>query len=66
MSFFSNRQTSGGGGGEHDDPPIITLLLLIAPMVMKFGMKLDVLYSVVTKNFVTSQLLRNYDVITLF
>ena len=35
-------------------------------MVIQFGtdIKLDVFYTTVTKNFVTSLLLRNYDVIT--
>ena len=44
----------GGGGGGH------------APMIMKFGagIKLDIFYTMVTKNFVTPLLLRNYDVIT--
>ena len=39
---------------------------VVAPMIMKFGtgIKLDVLYTMVTKNFVTSLLLRNFDVIT--
>ena len=39
---------------------------VIALMIMKFGtgIKLDVFYTVVTKKFVTSLLLRNYDVIT--
>ena len=38
----------------------------VAPNVMKFGtgMKFDVFYTMVTKNFVTSVLLRNYDVKT--
>ena len=42
--------------------------VVIAPMIMKFGtgIKLNVLYTMVTNKFVTSQLLRNYDVITLF
>ena len=37
-----------------------------APMIMKFGtgVKLDVFYTMVTKTFVTSQLLRHYDVKT--
>ena len=41
-------------------------LVLLAPMIMKFGtgIKLDVFYTMVTKKFVTSLLLRNYDVIT--
>ena len=45
--------------------PIITLLLF-APIVMKLGtgIKLDVFYTMVTKEFVTSLLLHNYDVIT--
>ena len=40
--------------------------VVIAPMIMKFGtgIKLDVFYTVVIKTFVTSLLLRNYDVIT--
>ena len=39
---------------------------VIAPMIMKFGtgVKLDVFYTMVTKEFVTSLLLRHYDVIT--
>ena len=38
---------------------------VIAPMIMKFDtdIKLDVFYTMVTKKFVTSPLLRNYDVI---
>ena len=45
--------------------PIITLVV-IASRIMKFGtgIKLDVFYTMVTKKFVTSLLLRNYDVIT--
>ena len=37
-----------------------------APMIMKFGtgINLDVFYTMVTKIFVNSLLLRNYDVIT--
>ena len=40
--------------------------VVIAPMSMKFGtiVKLDVFYTMVTKKFVTSLLLRHYDVIT--
>ena len=53
----------GGGGGmraPHHNFVVITL------MIMKFGtgVKLDVFYTTVTKKFVTSLLLRNYDVIT--
>ena len=45
---------------------IITLLLLLRCMIMKLdaGIKLEVLHTMVTKPFVTSLLLRNYDVIT--
>ena len=45
--------------------PIIKLLLF-APMVMKFGtdVKLDVLYTIIAKNIVTSLLLRHYGIIT--
>ena len=40
--------------------------VVIALMIMKFGtgIKLDVFYTMVRKKFVTSVLLRNYDVIT--
>ena len=40
--------------------------IVIAPMTMKFGtgMKFDVFYTTVSKKFVTSLLLSNYDVIT--
>ena len=40
--------------------------VVIAPMIMEFGrgIKLDVFYTMVTKKFVTSLLLCNYDVIT--
>ena len=40
--------------------------VVIAPMIMKFGtgVKLDVFYTMVTKTFVTSLLLRHYDVKT--
>ena len=39
---------------------------VIAPMILKFdtGIKLGVFYTKVTKKFVTSLVLRNYDVIT--
>ena len=57
-----NRQSLGGGGmreGPHHN------FVVIAPMIMKFGtgVKLDVFYTMV-KTFVTSLLLRHYDVIT--
>ena len=40
--------------------------VVIASMIMKFGtgIKLDVFYTMVMKNFVMSLLLRKYDVIT--
>ena len=40
--------------------------VVIALMIKKFGtdVNLDVFYTMVTKNFVTSLLLRHYDVIT--
>ena len=46
-------------GGHHN-------FVVIAPMIMKFGtgVKLDVFYTMVIKEFVTSLLLRHYDVIT--
>ena len=59
---FLNRQSWGGGGGMRAS----TLVVVIAPMIMKFGtcIELDVFYTAVTKKFVKSLLLRNYDVIT--
>ena len=47
-------------------PPPHHNFVVIAPIIMKFGinMKLDVFYTTVAKSFVTSLLLRNYDVIT--
>ena len=40
--------------------------VVIAPMIMKFGtgVKLDVFYAIVTTTFLTTLLLRHYDVIT--
>ena len=54
----------GGGGRGHDAPH--HKFVVIALMIMKFGrsIKLDVFYSMRTKKFVTSLLLRNYDVMT--
>ena len=56
MGFFEPSVIGGGGG--HD-------FVVIAPMIMKFStsIKLDVFYTMGTKKFVTSLLLRNYDVI---
>ena len=51
-------------GGGHEVPH--HNFVVIAPMIIKFGtgVKLDVFYTMVTKKFVKSLLLRNYDVIT--
>ena len=40
--------------------------VVVALMIMKFGtgIKIDVFYTMVAKTFVTSLLLRNYEVIT--
>ena len=40
--------------------------VVFAPVIMKFGtvMTCDVFYAMVTKQFMTSLLLRNYDIIT--
>ena len=63
MSFFEPSVMGGGGGGMR--PPYHNFVA-IAPMITKLGtdIKLDVFYTMVTKKFVTSLLLRNYDVIT--
>ena len=63
MGFFEPSVMEDGGGG-HEGPR--NNFGVIAPMIMKFGtgIKLDVFYTMVTKKFVTSLLLRNYDVIT--
>ena len=52
----------GGGGGWHEGPH--HNFVVVTPMIMKFGtdVKLDVFYTMVTKQFVTSLLLRHYDV----
>ena len=53
-------------GGEGGMRPPHQNFVVIAPMIMKFGtgFKLDVFYTMVTKTFVTSLLLRHYEVIT--
>ena len=53
-----------GPGRGHEGPR--HSFVIIAPMIMQFGtgIELDVSYIMVTKRFVTSLLLRNYDVIT--
>ena len=61
MGFF---EPSVMGGGGHESPH--HNFAVIAPMIIKFrtGVNLDVFYTIVTKIFVTSLLLRHYDVIT--
>ena len=64
-AFFEPSVGGGGGGGGGIRAPHQNFVV-IAPMVIRFGtgVKLDVLYIMVTKQFVTLQLLRHYDVIT--
>ena len=65
MGFFEPSLMWGGGGrGGHEGPH--HKFVVIAPMIMKFGrgVKLDFFYTMITKTFVTSLLLRHYDVIT--
>ena len=64
MGFFEPSVMGGGGGWGGMRPH--HNFVVIAPMIMKFGtgVKLDVFYTIVTKRFVTSLLLRHYDVIT--
>ena len=64
IGLFLNRQSLGGGGEGHEGP--LLNFVVIALMIMKFGtgVKLDVFYTSITKKFVTSLLLRHYDVIT--
>ena len=61
-AFFQPSVMEGGGGheGPHHN------FVVIVPMIMKFGtgVKRDVFYTMVTKEFVTSILLGHYDVIT--
>ena len=58
MDFFLT--VHGGHEGPHHN------FVVIPPMIMKFGtgIKLDVCYTMITKKFVTSVVLRNYDLIT--
>ena len=64
MGFFRTVSHRGGGGEGHEGPH--HNFVVVAPMIMKFGtgVKLDVFYTMETKEFVTSLLLRHYDVIT--
>ena len=63
MGFIEPSVMWGGGGSmrvPHHN------FVVIDPMIMKFGtgIKLDIFYTEVTKQFMTSLLLRSYDVIT--
>ena len=63
MDFFCTVSLRGEGGeGMRPHHKFV----VIAPMIMKFGtgIKFDVFYTVITRKFATSLLLRNYDVIT--
>ena len=59
MGFFEPSVMGGHKGPYHN-------FVVIAPVIMKCGtgIKLNVFYTLVTKNLVTSLLLHNYDVIT--
>ena len=59
---FSELSVMGGRGDEGPHHNFV----VVALMIMKFGtgFKLDEFYTMVTKKFVTTLLLRNYDVIT--
>ena len=52
--------------GGHEPPPPNHNFVVIAAMIMKFGtdINFNISYTVATKTFVASPLLRNYDVIT--
>ena len=54
------------GGGVGGIRALHHNFVVIAPMIIEFGtgIKVDIFYTMVTKNFATSLLLRNYDVIT--
>ena len=60
MGFFEPSVMGGGMRAPHHN------FVVIAPMIMEFGtdVKLNVFYTMVTKEFVTSLLLRHYDVMT--
>ena len=62
MGFFEPSVMGGGGmRAPHHN------FVVIAPMIMKFGtgVKLDAFYTMVTNEFLTSLLLRHYDIITI-
>ena len=60
MGFFEPSVMGGTIRAPHHN------FVVIAPMITKFGtgVKLDIFYAMVTKKFVTSLLLRHYNVIT--
>ena len=62
MGFFELSALGRGGGGMRAQ----SYLCVITPMIITFGtdIKLDVFYTIVTKRFVMSLRLRNYDAIT--
>ena len=59
LNPFLNHQSWGHEAPHHN-------FVVIAPMIMKFytDIKRHVFYTMITKMFVTSLLLRNYDIIT--
>ena len=65
MGFFEPLFIGRGGGGGGMRAPHHNFVVF-APMITKSGtaMKLDVFWTLATNSFVTSLLLRNYDVIT--
>ena len=50
LAFLNRKSLGGGGGGGNDDPH--QNFVVITPMIMKFitDMKLDVFYTMATKN----------------
>ena len=70
ITCLKHQSLGRGGGGGGSRWGIIRAhhhnFVVIVLMIVKFGtgMKLDVFYTVIAKEFMTSLLLRNYDVIT--
>ena len=65
MGFLEPSVMGAGGGGGHEGLRHHNFVV-ITPMIMKFGtgIKVDVCYTMVAKEFATSLLLRDYDIIT--